>query len=79
MEVARHGITANCVAPGLINAGMFLTVDPEYQESISARIPVGRLGSPEDVATCVKFLTSAESGYVTGQTLTVCGGLSLGF
>lgn len=79
MEVARHGITANCVAPGLINAGMFLTVDKDYQESISARIPMGRLGSPEDVATCVKFLASPESGYVTGQTLTVCGGLSLGF
>ena len=79
MEVAKHGITANCVAPGLINAGMFLTVDKEYQESISARIPMGRLGRAEDVASCVKFLTSAESGYVTGQTLTVCGGLSLGF
>ena len=79
MEVARHGITANCVAPGLINAGMFLTVDREYQESISARIPMGRLGKAEDVASCVRFLTSPESGYVTGQTLTVCGGLSLGF
>lgn len=79
MEVARHGITANCVAPGLINAGMFLTTDPEYQGAISSRIPMGRLGKAEDVATCVKFLASAESGYVTGQTLTVCGGLSLGF
>jgi 3-oxoacyl-[acyl-carrier protein] reductase len=79
MEVAGYGITANCVAPGLINAGMFLTVDKEYQESVTARIPMGRLGEPEDVATCVKFLTSADAAYVTGQTLTVCGGLSLGF
>jgi 3-oxoacyl-[acyl-carrier protein] reductase len=79
MEVARYGITANCVAPGLINAGMFLTVDAAYQERVTARIPVGRLGEPEDVATCVSFLASRESGYVTGQTLTVCGGLSLGF
>jgi 3-oxoacyl-[acyl-carrier protein] reductase len=79
MEVAQHGITANCVAPGLINAGMFLTVDRDYQESAMARIPMGRLGEPEDVATCVKFLTSPDAGYMTGQTLTVCGGLSLGF
>ena len=44
MEVARYGITANCVAPGLINAGMFLTVDKEYQESVTARIPIGATG-----------------------------------
>jgi 3-oxoacyl-[acyl-carrier protein] reductase len=79
MEVARHGITANCVAPGLVNAGMFLTVEESYQKSVAKRIPMGRLGSAEDVAACVQFLASADAAYVTGQTLVVCGGLSLGF
>jgi 3-oxoacyl-[acyl-carrier protein] reductase len=79
MEVARYGITVNCIAPGLINAGMFLTVDKDYQESVKARIPMGRLGDPEEVAACVTFLASPEASYVTGQTLVICGGLSLGF
>lgn len=79
MEVARYGITVNCVAPGLISAGMFLTVDKDYQNSVADRIPMGRLGAPEDVASCVKFFASREAGYVTGQILVVCGGLSLGF
>lgn len=79
MEVARHGITVNCVAPGVIAAGMFLTVDQTYQDELTRRIPAGRLGAPEDVAACVAFLASTQAAYVTGQTLTVCGGLSLGF
>jgi 3-oxoacyl-[acyl-carrier protein] reductase len=79
MEVAAHGITVNCVGPGLINAGMFLTVDQAYQDEVAARVPMGRLGEPDDVAACVRFLASEEARYVTGQTLVVCGGLSLGF
>ncbi len=79
MEIAQFGITANCVAPGLINAGMFLTVDKDYQEEVTARIPARRLGEADEVASCVTFLASPGAGYVTGQTLVVCGGLSLGF
>jgi 3-oxoacyl-[acyl-carrier protein] reductase len=79
MEVARHGITVNCIAPGLVNAGMFLTTDPEYQDQVKAGIPMKRLGEPEEIASCVSFLTSTHASYVTGQTLTICGGLSLGF
>lgn len=79
MEVARHGITVNCVAPGLIAAGMFLTVPESYQQETAARIPMQRPGRPEEVAACVSFLASEDAGYVTGQTLLVCGGLSLGF
>jgi 3-oxoacyl-[acyl-carrier protein] reductase len=79
MESARAGITVNCVAPGLIAAGMFLTVPEEYQRESAARIPVGRPGTPDEVASCVSFLASAEASYVTGQTLGICGGLSLGF
>jgi 3-oxoacyl-[acyl-carrier protein] reductase len=79
MEVAHHGITINCVSPGLVAAGMFMTTPVEYQEQARGRIPMRRLGEPAEVAACVAFLASTESSYVTGQTLSVCGGLSLGF
>jgi NAD(P)-dependent dehydrogenase (short-subunit alcohol dehydrogenase family) len=58
---------------------MFLTVDQDYQDELTRRIPAGRLGAPEDVAACIAFLASDRAAYVTGQVLTVCGGLSLGF
>jgi 3-oxoacyl-[acyl-carrier protein] reductase len=79
MELARHGVTVNCVAPGLIEAGMFLTVPKDYHDESVARVPMQRAGRPEEVAACIAFLASPEAGYVTGQTLTICGGASLGF
>jgi 3-oxoacyl-[acyl-carrier protein] reductase len=79
LELARQGITVNCVAPGLIAAGIFLTTPPDYQAEVSGRIPMQRLGEPEEVAACVSFLASAAASYITGQTLYVCGGLSVGF
>jgi 3-oxoacyl-[acyl-carrier protein] reductase len=79
LELARHGVTVNCVAPGLISAGMFMTTPREYREEVAARVPMQRLGEPEEVAACIAFLASGEASYVTGQTLLVCGGLSVGF
>ncbi len=79
IELAPRGITVNCVAPGLIDAGIFLSTPEEYRDEFAARVPAGRLGDPADVASAVAYLASPAAGYVTGQTLTVCGGLSLGF
>jgi 3-oxoacyl-[acyl-carrier protein] reductase len=79
LELAAHGITVNCVAPGLIDAGMFLTTPDETRAAFGARVPMRRLGTPADIAAAVGFLASEDAGYVTGQTLTVCGGLTLGF
>jgi 3-oxoacyl-[acyl-carrier protein] reductase len=72
VEVARRGVTVNAVAPGLIATSLTEGLDG----SLAAAIPARRVGTPEDVATCIAFLASAEASYVTGTTLTVDGGLS---
>jgi 3-oxoacyl-[acyl-carrier protein] reductase len=79
MELAPYGVTANCVAPGLINAGMFTTVPADYQQASLARVPMRRAGTADEVGACVAFLAGREASYITGQTLFVCGGATLGF
>ena len=76
-EVASRGITVNCVAPGLIETAMTDALSEQQHEKLLGAVPVGRLGSPEDVAACVVFLASEEACYVTGQTLHVNGGLAM--
>jgi 3-oxoacyl-[acyl-carrier protein] reductase len=76
-EVASRAITVNCVAPGLIETAMTEVLDAAMHERLLAAIPAGRMGTPEDVASCVVFLASEESAYVTGQTLHVNGGMAM--
>ena len=81
LELAPHGITVNVVAPGPIRTDNFWGIVPkgsEKEEEIAQRIPVGRLGQPEDVTNAFLFFCAPESGFVTGQTLYVCGGASVG-
>ncbi|MDP3671238.1 MAG: SDR family oxidoreductase [Telluria sp.] len=81
LELAPHGITVNVVAPGPVQTDMFHEIVPHGSpkvEALAASIPVKRLGQPADVAHAVRFFTSAEASFVTGQVLYVCGGTSLG-
>ena len=77
-EIAKRGITVNAVAPGFIETEMTETVVSAAGDQIKKRIPVKRLGKPEDIANAVLFLASDESSYITGHVLTVDGGLTLG-
>jgi 3-oxoacyl-[acyl-carrier protein] reductase len=76
-EVATRGITVNCVAPGMIASAMTDALTPEQKQRIAGAIPMGRLGSPEDVAASVVFLASDQAEYITGQTIHVNGGMAM--
>ena len=77
-ELARRGITVNAVAPGFIETDMTAAVRNAAGETIKKHIPARRLGQPEDIAHAVRFLAGEETSYITGQVLTVDGGLTLG-
>ncbi len=79
-EVARHGITVNCVCPGPTDTALLEQVrayDEKLHASLARAIPLRRLGRPEDVAAAVVFLASDAAAYITGQTLSVSGGLTM--
>ncbi len=78
VEVAKRGVTVNAVAPGFIDTDMTETVRAKAGDLIKKAIPAARLGKPEDIAAAVVFLCSPAAAYITGQVLTVDGGLSLG-
>jgi NAD(P)-dependent dehydrogenase (short-subunit alcohol dehydrogenase family) len=82
LELAPHGVTVNVVAPGPIGGTeMFHAVVPENSaklDTVSKNVPVGRVGRPEDVARAILFFLAPEASFVTGQTLFVCGGTSIG-
>ena len=76
-EVASRGITANCVAPGFISTPMTSELDEKQQAAINQRIPMGKMGSGDDIGAATAFLASREAGYITGETLHVNGGMSM--
>ncbi|GAB5099429.1 3-oxoacyl-ACP reductase FabG [Caballeronia sp. LP006] len=74
-EIGSRGITVNCIAPGFIDTDMTKVLPEEQRTALTAQIPLGRLGSPEDIAHAVSFLASPFAGYITGTTLHVNGGM----
>ncbi|HET9148311.1 MAG TPA: SDR family oxidoreductase [Acetobacteraceae bacterium] len=81
LELGRHGITVNAIGPGPIRTGLFDRANPPgapRTRAIIEAIPVRRMGEPEDVAQAASYLLDARSGFVTGQTLYVCGGMTVG-
>ncbi len=76
-EVASRGITVNCIAPGFIATPMTDVLDDNQRQALLASIPMGSLGSPDDVAAAAAFLASPEAAYITGQTLHVNGGMAM--
>lgn len=81
LEEGKQGITVNAIAPGPIATELFMNANPAESERTKAivnSIPVGRMGTPDDVAHAAAFLLSADAGFITGQTLYVCGGMTVG-
>ena len=76
-EVATRGITVNCIAPGFILSPMTEALDQKQREAILASVPMGRLGTGEEIGAAVVYLASSEAAYVTGLTLHVNGGMAM--
>lgn len=74
-EIGSRGITVNCIAPGYIATDMTGQMDDKAKDLLISQIPLGRIGSPDDIAATAQFLASDEAGYITGQTFTVDGGM----
>lgn len=76
-EVASRGITVNCIAPGFIATAMTDALNDDQKAKINSTIPAGKMGASADIATAAVYLASDESGYVTGQTIHVNGGMAM--
>jgi 3-oxoacyl-[acyl-carrier protein] reductase len=76
-EYARRNVTANCIAPGIITSAMTEKLNDKQRETILAKVPMAKLGTPADVAAAAVYLASDEAGYVTGQTIHVNGGMAM--
>ena len=74
-EFGQKNITINCVAPGFIETDMTDSLDEEFKRGIASQIPLLRFGKAGEVAELIKFLTSTEADYITGQTIHINGGL----
>jgi len=75
IEYAKKNITVNCVAPGFIVSDMTINIAEKVKMYLTSRIPMGKLGTGEDVSNCVAFLSSEQASYVTGETIHVNGGM----
>ncbi len=78
LEGARHGITANAIAPGLIETPMLASMNGPARDKLTGKIPMRHTGRPEDIAEAAAFLASQAAGYITGVVLDVDGGISIG-
>ncbi|MEH0420774.1 SDR family oxidoreductase [Streptomyces sp. B21-083] len=78
LEGARHGITANAIAPGLIETPMLASMNGPARDKLTAKVPMRHTGRPEDIAEAAAFLASEAAGYITGIVLDVDGGISIG-
>jgi 3-oxoacyl-[acyl-carrier protein] reductase len=76
-EVAQRGVTVNCIAPGFIATAMTDALNDEQKARIAQAIPMGRVGTPEEIAAGVLYVASEEARYMTGQTLHINGGLAM--
>jgi NAD(P)-dependent dehydrogenase (short-subunit alcohol dehydrogenase family) len=88
LELAEHGISVNAVCPGYVNTEMMQLVfqkrgplegmtPEEYEESLVSKVPMGRMASPEEIASLMIYLSSEESSYITGSSITIAGGKTL--
>ena len=78
LELAKFGITVNCVAPALVDTPLFQALGEETKDRLAGTVPMGRVGTPADIAEAVAFFASDEASYITGQLVYVCGGRSIG-
>jgi 3-oxoacyl-[acyl-carrier protein] reductase len=76
-ELGPRGITVNAVAPGFIETDMTRTLSDAQRQALLQHVPLGSLGTPDDVAACVLFLASDEARYITGEVVSVSGGLTI--
>ncbi|MGH6664082.1 MAG: 3-oxoacyl-ACP reductase FabG [Pseudolabrys sp.] len=76
-EYAKRNVTANCIAPGIVQSAMIDRLNDKQREAIMTRVPAGRLGTPADIAAAAVYLASDEAAYVTGQTIHVNGGMAM--
>ena len=76
-EVARKGVTVNCVAPGYIETEMVAAIPEKVLDKLIAKVPVGRLGQTREIARAVQFLVDDDAGYITGSVISVNGGLDM--
>lgn len=77
LEVAKRGITINCISPGFIDTKMTQVLDENTKKLILEKIPLGKIGEPKDISNCALFIASENSNYITGQTFHVNGGLTM--